>query len=163
MQAGLACALPAGVRWCACGGDVGVIGRVGCERLPQAVFVKGRCALVGAAGARSLRAETLNAVKGVRWGHVRWLAVRGHGCKVAASGRRVELKLGFSHAVNVELKPQVRAFAHDSVKLKLVGASLQSVAAQACAIKSFKAPDAYSARGVSYRLERLHTKVGKKK
>lgn len=101
-----------------------------------------------------------NCVEGVSKGFFRTLEVIGVGYKVAAKGSNIELALGFSHPVVVELPKGIEAKV-DGQKLTLSGADKELVGETAAKIRRLRKPEPYKGKGIKYDNEQIRRKVGK--
>lgn len=101
-----------------------------------------------------------NCVEGVSKGFSRTLEVIGVGYKVAAKGSNIELALGFSHPVVVELPKGIEAKV-DGQKLTLSGADKELVGETAAKIRRLRKPEPYKGKGIKYDNEQIRRKVGK--
>lgn len=101
-----------------------------------------------------------NCVEGVDKGFSRTLEVIGVGYKVAVKGNTVELALGFSHPVLVELPGGIEAKA-EGQKLTLSGIDKEQVGEIAARIRRLRKPEPYKGKGIRYEGEQVRRKVGK--
>lgn len=101
-----------------------------------------------------------NCVAGVEKGFSRTLEVIGVGYKVAVKGNTVELALGFSHPVLVELPTGIEAKA-EGQKLTLSGINKEQVGEIAARIRRLRKPEPYKGKGIRYENEHVRRKVGK--
>lgn len=101
-----------------------------------------------------------NCVEGVTNGFSKTLEVIGVGYKVAVKGKVVELALGFSHPVLVDLPEGVEAKV-EGQKLTLSGSSKELVGETAARIRRLRKPEPYKGKGIRYENEQIIRKVGK--
>lgn len=101
-----------------------------------------------------------NCVEGVDKGFSKTLEVIGVGYKVAVKGDTVELALGFSHPVLVELPKGIEAKA-EGQKLTLSGIDKEQVGEIAARIRRLRKPEPYKGKGIRYENEYVRRKVGK--
>lgn len=101
-----------------------------------------------------------NCVDGVTKGFSKTLDVIGVGYKVAVKGNVVELALGFSHPVLVELPQGIEAKA-EGVKLTLSGIDKVLVGEMAARIRRLRKPEPYKGKGIRYENEQVRRKAGK--
>ena len=101
-----------------------------------------------------------NCVIGVSRGFDKVLEVIGVGYKVAVKGNVVELALGFSHPVLVDLPKGVSAKA-EGTKLTLSGADKEQIGELAATIRRLRKPEPYKGKGIKYENEQIRRKVGK--
>jgi large subunit ribosomal protein L6 len=101
-----------------------------------------------------------NCVEGVDKGFSRSLEVIGVGYKVAVKGGTVELALGFSHPVFVDLPAGLEAKV-EGQKLTISGISKELVGETAARIRRLRKPEPYKGKGIRYSGETVRHKVGK--
>ena len=101
-----------------------------------------------------------NCVAGVEKGFSKTLEVIGVGYKVAVKGNAVELALGFSHPVIVDLPKGVEAKA-EGQKLIISGIDKEQVGELAARIRRLRKPEPYKGKGIRYENEQIRRKVGK--
>ena len=101
-----------------------------------------------------------NCVEGVDKGFSKTLEVIGVGYKVAVKGNTVELALGFSHPVLVDLPADLEAKA-EGQKLTISGTSKELVGETAARIRRLRKPEPYKGKGIRYLGETIRRKVGK--
>lgn len=101
-----------------------------------------------------------NCVEGVEKGFSRTLEIIGVGYKVAVKGNMVELALGFSHPVLVDLPKGIEARA-EGQKLTLSGMDKEQVGEIAARIRRLRKPEPYKGKGIRYENEQIRRKVGK--
>ncbi len=101
-----------------------------------------------------------NCVEGVTKGFTKTLEVIGVGYKVAVKGNIVELSVGFSHPVLVDLPKGITASA-EGQKLILTGIDKELVGETAAKIRRIRKPEPYKGKGIKYDSETVRRKVGK--
>ena len=101
-----------------------------------------------------------NCIEGVTKGFQKTLEVVGVGFKVAVKGSAIELALGFSHPVVVDLPAGITAKA-DGNKLTIMGASKEIVGEVAASIRRLRKPEPYKGKGIKYEDEKIIRKAGK--
>lgn len=101
-----------------------------------------------------------NCVHGVTAGFSKTLEIIGVGYKVAVKGNNVELALGFSHPVIMEMPAGISAVAAGN-KLTLSGIDKELVGAIAAQIRRVRPPEPYKGKGVKYESEHIRRKAGK--
>ncbi len=101
-----------------------------------------------------------NMVIGVTQGFSKKLEINGVGFNAAASGKKLVLKVGFSHQVDfpvvdgIDIKTEGNTITVSGIDKQLVG----EVAAQ---IRKIKKPEPYKGKGIKYAGEQLIRKAGK--
>ncbi len=101
-----------------------------------------------------------NCIEGVTKGFSKTMEVIGVGFKVAVKGNIVELALGFSHPVIVELPKGIEAKA-DGTKLTISGIDKQLVGEMCAKIRRLRKPEPYKGKGIKYENEIIRRKAGK--
>lgn len=101
-----------------------------------------------------------NCIEGVTKGFSKTMEVIGVGFKVAVKGNIVELSLGFSHPVIVELPKGIEAKA-DGTKLTISGIDKQLVGEMCAKIRRLRKPEPYKGKGIKYENEIIRRKAGK--
>lgn len=101
-----------------------------------------------------------NCIEGVTKGFSKSLEVIGVGYRVAVKGNMVEMALGFSHPVIVELPEGIKASVDGQV-LTLSGVDKELVGETAARIRRLRKPEPYKGKGIKYTTETIRRKVGK--
>lgn len=104
-----------------------------------------------------------NMIIGVTKGFERRLTLVGVGYRAQAQGKRLNLNLGFSHPVDVELPEGVTAETPSPTEVVLKSADKQRLGQVASEIRSLRPPEPYKGKGVRYADERVIIKETKKK
>ncbi len=102
-----------------------------------------------------------NMVEGVSQGFRRVLQINGVGYKAEVSGQKLNLTLGFSHAIEFHLPPGVTAKVDRQTLITLESSDKQAVGQTAARIRSLKAPEPYKGKGIKYQEEVIRRKAGK--
>ncbi len=115
----------------------------------------------GTSAQHGLRRTLLsNCIEGVSKGFSKTLEVIGVGFKVAVKGSTIELALGFSHPVNVDVPKGLEAKAEGN-KLTISGADKQQVGEFAASVRRLRQPEPYKGKGIKYDNEQIRRKAGK--
>ena len=101
-----------------------------------------------------------NCIDGVTKGFSKGLEVIGVGYRVAVKGNIVELSVGFSHPVLVELPEGIKATAEGQV-LTISGIDKELVGETAAKIRRIRKPEPYKGKGIKYVTETIRRKAGK--
>jgi len=109
------------------------------------------------------RALVNNMVVGVSHGFEKKLQLNGVGYRVASSGNKLNLTLGFSHPVVYELPEGVSADTPSQTEIVVKGIDKQAVGQAAAEIRAFRPPEPYKGKGVRYADEHVRRKDAKKK
>jgi len=107
------------------------------------------------------RALVANMVKGVTKPFVKELEIQGVGYRADVSGKKVNLSLGFSHPVNVEIPEGISVSVDRNVLLRIEGISRERVGQFAADLRALRPPEPYKGKGIRYLGERVRRKVGK--
>lgn len=100
-------------------------------------------------------------VKGVTEGYIKELEIQGVGFKAALKGKQLDLALGYSHPILMDIPDGVKVTVTDQTKLKVEGADKQLVGAVAAEIRGYYPPEPYKGKGVRLVGERVRRKEGK--
>jgi large subunit ribosomal protein L6 len=111
------------------------------------------------------RALTQNMIVGVSEGFKKELEIVGVGYRANATGQQLELALGYSHAIILEVPSQVK-ITTVTEKGKAPVVTLESFDKQllgqvAAKIRSFRKPEPYKGKGIKFVGEVLRRKAGK--
>ena len=106
------------------------------------------------------RTLLFNAVVGVSQGFARTLEVNGVGYKVGIKGKAIELSVGFSNPVLVELPSGIDAKVEGN-KLVLSGIDKAQLGEVAAGIRRIRPPEPYKGKGIKYENEHIRRKAGK--
>lgn len=111
------------------------------------------------------RALVQNMVVGVSEGYKKELEVIGVGYRATATGQLLELALGYSHPIAIELPKEIKVSA-DTQKGKAPVVTLESYDKQllgqvAAKIRSLRKPEPYKGKGIRFVGEEIRRKAGK--
>ena len=111
------------------------------------------------------RALLNNMIHGVSEGWTKELELVGVGYRASNQGQVLDLALGFSHNIVLDIAPEVKVEAVSekgkNPKIKLTSLDKQLVGAVAAKIRSFRPPEPYKGKGVKFVGEILRRKAGK--
>ena len=111
------------------------------------------------------RALINNMIIGVSQGWTKELELVGVGYRASNQGQKLDLALGFSHNIVLDIAPEVKVeTVSDKGKnplVKLTSNDKQLVGQVAAKIRSFRTPEPYKGKGVKYVGEQLRRKAGK--
>jgi large subunit ribosomal protein L6 len=102
-----------------------------------------------------------NMVTGVSKGFEKSLDIVGVGYRAEKAGDKLNLRLGFSHPVEVKPSPGITLGVEGTNKIKVSGISKEDVGEMAAEIRSLKPPDHYKGKGIRYTGEKVHIKPGR--
>lgn len=111
------------------------------------------------------RALINNMIVGVSEGWTKQLELVGVGYRASNQGQKLDLALGFSHNIVMEIAPEVKV---ETVSekgknpiVKLTSHDKQLVGQVAAKIRSFRKPEPYKGKGIKFVGEELRRKAGK--
>ncbi len=111
------------------------------------------------------RALINNMIKGVTQGYTKQLELVGVGYRATNQGQKLDLAVGYSHNIVIDLAPEVKV---ETVSekgknpvVKLTSYDKQLVGQVAAKIRSFRAPEPYKGKGIKFVGEQLRRKAGK--
>jgi len=111
------------------------------------------------------RALVANMVKGVTEGFKKELELVGVGYKAANQGNLLDLALGYSHNIVVEVPKELKVTTTqekgDNPRIFLEGIDKQLLGQVAAKIRSLRKPEPYKGKGVKYKGEYIRRKAGK--
>ena len=107
------------------------------------------------------RALLNNMVVGVTAGYSKTLIVNGVGWKVAKSGNKVVLNVGFSHPVEIFETDDVKLDCPSITEIVISGIDKAKVGQYAATVRSIRKPEPYHGYGISYKGEVIERKEGK--
>ena len=102
-----------------------------------------------------------NMVEGVSKGFRKSLEISGVGYRVAKSGEKLTLSLGYSHPVAFEAPAGVVLSVEGQTKIHVDGIDKQAVGQVAADIRRLREPEPYKGKGIRYEGERIRKKLGK--
>jgi large subunit ribosomal protein L6 len=107
------------------------------------------------------RSLLANMVQGVSKGFDKNLEIVGVGYRAEKSGEKLNLRLGFSHTVEVKPTPGITLSVEGTNKIKVSGINKEDVGEMAAEIRALRPPDHYKGKGIRYSGEKVHIKPGK--
>ena len=106
-----------------------------------------------------------NMIEGVSKGYTKELELVGVGYRASNQGQKLDIAIGFSHNIVLDLAPEVKVeTVSDKGKnpiIKLSSHDKQLVGQIAAKIRSFRAPEPYKGKGIKFVGEELRRKAGK--
>lgn len=109
----------------------------------------------------TVRSIVSGMVKGVTEGYTKDLEIQGVGFKANLKGNMLDLALGYSHPIAMEIPAGIKVTVTDQTKVKVEGADKQLVGAVTAEIRSYYPPEPYKGKGVRIVGERVRRKEGK--
>ena len=111
----------------------------------------------------TMRQLVNNMVTGVSKGFEKKLTLIGVGYKAAASGAKLNLAVGYSHPVNIEMPAGITVATPTPTEVVIKGADRQRVGQIAAEIRAVRPPEPYKGKGIRYADEKVTIKETKKK
>jgi large subunit ribosomal protein L6 len=111
------------------------------------------------------RALIANMVVGVSKGYRKELELVGVGYRAEASGQRLEMSLGYSHDIIMELPQEIKVETKTEKRsnpiITLSSIDKQLIGHVAAKIRSLRPPEPYKGKGIKFVGEQLRRKAGK--
>ncbi len=102
-----------------------------------------------------------NMVVGVDKGFEKKLEINGVGYRAAVQGKVLNLALGFSHPVDIDIPEGIEIKVEKNTNLSIKGYDKQLVGDLSALIRSKRPPEPYKGKGVKYADEKIRRKAGK--
>jgi len=111
------------------------------------------------------RALIANMIEGVSKGFTKELELVGVGYRASNQGQKLDLALGFSHNILLDIAPEIKietiSEKGKNPIVKLTSHDKQLVGFVAAKIRSFRKPEPYKGKGVKFVGEQIRRKAGK--
>ncbi|UAB79938.1 50S ribosomal protein L6 [Marixanthomonas sp. SCSIO 43207] len=111
------------------------------------------------------RALINNMIEGVTNGWTKQLELVGVGYRASNQGQKLDLAIGFSHNIVMEIAPEVKVETQTEKGknpiVKLTSHDKQLVGQVAAKIRSFRKPEPYKGKGIKFVGEQIRRKAGK--
>lgn len=111
------------------------------------------------------RSLLANMIVGVSDGYKKELELVGVGFRAQSTGQNLELNIGFSHPVIIQLPTEVKVDAvmekGKNPKVSLESIDKQLLGQVAAKIRSLRVPEPYKGKGIKYTGEEIRRKAGK--
>jgi large subunit ribosomal protein L6 len=107
------------------------------------------------------RSLLANMVEGVSKGFEKTLEIVGVGYRAEKAGKNLNLRIGFSHPVEIVPLPGTSLDVEGNNRIKVTGANKEIVGEMAANIRAIRPPDSYKGKGIRYAGEVVHLKPGK--
>lgn len=111
------------------------------------------------------RALVANMIEGVNNGFTKQLELVGVGYRASNQGQQLDLALGFSHNIVLDVAPEVKietiSEKGKNPIVKLTSFDKQLVGQVAAKIRGFRKPEPYKGKGIKFVGEQLRRKAGK--
>jgi large subunit ribosomal protein L6 len=167
--------VPAGVEVAIKADQIAVKGALGALELPLNPLVKvannnGSLSFTAANESReadamsgTMRQLVNNMVQGVSKGFEKKLNLIGVGYKAAAQGTKLNLNVGFSHPVDIQMPAGIKVETPTPTEIVIKGADRQRVGQIASEVRAVRPPEPYKGKGIRYSDEKVVIKETKKK
>ena len=96
-------------------------------------------------------------------GFARNLEINGVGYRAAMQGNKLQLNLGFSHPVEMDIPAGLSVKVENNTKIEITGTDKQLLGQFASEIRAKRPPEPFKGKGVKYAEEHIVRKEGKKK
>jgi len=168
-------AIPAGVDVAIKDDQIAVKGTGGSLQVAQNALVKvsneaGKLSFTPANDSREADAMTgtvrqlvNNMVIGVTKGFEKKLNLVGVGYKAQATGAKLNLAVGYSHPVNIDMPTGITVATPTPTEIVIKGADRQRVGQIAAEVRAVRPPEPYKGKGIRYSDEKITIKETKKK
>ena len=104
-----------------------------------------------------------NMVIGVTKGFEKKLNLVGVGYKAQAAGAKLNLAVGYSHPVNIDMPAGITVATPTPTEIVIKGADRQRVGQIAAEVRAVRPPEPYKGKGIRYSDEKITIKETKKK
>jgi large subunit ribosomal protein L6 len=111
----------------------------------------------------TMRQLVNNMVVGVTKGFEKKLSLVGVGYKAQAQGTKLNLTVGYSHPVNMDMPAGITVATATPTEIVVKGADRQRVGQIAAEIRAIRPPEPYKGKGIRYADEKITIKETKKK
>ncbi len=111
----------------------------------------------------TMRQLVNNMVVGVTKGFEKKLNLLGVGYKAAAAGTKLNLVVGYSHPVNIDMPAGITVATPTPTEILIKGADRQRVGQIAAEFRAVRPPEPYKGKGIRYSDEKITIKETKKK
>ncbi len=167
--------IPGGVDVTTAGGLITVKGALGTLTYPanslvfstiednKVFFLPANDSVAADAMSGTMRALVSNMVNGVSKGFEKKLVLVGVGYKAQALGNKLNLQIGFSHPVSIEMPLGVSVECPTPTEILIKGANRQVVGQLAAEVRALRPPEPYKGKGIRYFNEKITIKETKKK
>jgi len=109
-----------------------------------------------------VHSEIINMIQGVIKGYERKLEISGVGFKVQQQGKKLNLTLGYSHPVIVDIPVGIEVAIDKQTALTIRGVNKHLVGQFAADVRGHRPPEPYQGKGIKYHNEQIRRKEGKK-
>ncbi|MFV0380655.1 MAG: 50S ribosomal protein L6 [Breznakia sp.] len=107
------------------------------------------------------RALLNNMIVGVSDGFIKELELVGIGFRSKLVGKKLELVVGYSHPIHIDIEDGVTCECVSATEIKISGIDKQRVGEVAANIRAVRKPEPYKGKGIRYKGEYVRRKEGK--
>ncbi|MBQ6334033.1 MAG: 50S ribosomal protein L6 [Erysipelotrichaceae bacterium] len=107
------------------------------------------------------RALINNMIVGTTEGFKKTLEIVGIGYRAALNGKTLNLNLGYSHDINLDIEEGITIEVPNATTIIVSGIDKQRVGEIAAQIRAFRKPEPYKGKGIRYKGEHVAHKEGK--
>jgi large subunit ribosomal protein L6 len=107
------------------------------------------------------RALINNMIVGCTDGFKKILEIEGIGYRAAMNGKTLNLNLGYSHEINLDIEDGLTVEVPNPTTIIVSGIDKQRVGEVAAKIRGFRKPEPYKGKGIRYKGEHIIRKEGK--
>ena len=167
--------IPQGVEVAVQGEEVAVKGGLGSLRMAlhskvamkqdgqQLTFAPAETGAEAMALTGTMRQLVNNMIVGVSKGFEKKLSLVGVGYRAQAQGAALNLSVGFSHPVVIQMPEGVKVETPSQTEVVIKGSDRQQVGQTAAKVRGIRPPEPYKGKGIRYADERVVLKETKKK
>lgn len=109
----------------------------------------------------TVNANINNALIGLTKGFEKTLILKGVGYKAKVEGTKLNMTLGFSHPVVLEIPKNIKVETPSATEIKLKSSSKESVGQFCAVIRAYRMPEPYKGKGILFEGEQIIRKAGK--
>lgn len=109
----------------------------------------------------TVRSIVAGMVQGVNEGFMKELEIHGVGFRATLKGNKLDLALGYSHEIVMDIPEGIIVTVTDQTKVKVEGPDKQLVGAVTAEMRSYYPPEPYKGKGVHIKGEFVRRKEGK--
>ncbi|MDD5431925.1 MAG: 50S ribosomal protein L6 [Candidatus Omnitrophica bacterium] len=107
------------------------------------------------------RALIVNMIKGAMEGYTKELEIIGVGFKAAVQGNKLNMALGYSHPVIMEIPAGIKIETPKPTQIVIRGIDKELVGEISTEIRAFYPPEPYKGKGIRFVGEHVKKKIGK--
>jgi large subunit ribosomal protein L6 len=111
----------------------------------------------------TMRQLVSNMVTGVTKGFEKKLSLVGVGFKAQAQGAKLNLTVGYSHPVILDMPAGIKVETPSPTEVVIKGSDRQRVGQMAAEVRAIRPPEPYKGKGIRYSDEKITIKETKKK